>query len=85
MEDEAALYEKRRRQQETRDLLDLTLRMKMRKKAKEEQEQLAFDLKMLEQLLEQSRNEARETAQRKVKINTVKLHHFKSVASYIAN
>lgn len=38
----------------------------MKKKAKEEQEELAFDLKMLEQLLEESRNEAMEQMQRKV-------------------
>lgn len=38
----------------------------MKKKAKEEQEELAFDLKMLEQLLEESRNEAMEQIQRKV-------------------
>ena len=38
----------------------------MKKKAKAEQEELAFDLKMLEQLLEESRNEAMEQMQRKV-------------------
>jgi len=38
---------------------------KMKKKAKLEQEQLAFDLKNLEQLLEDSRNEAMEQLQRK--------------------
>lgn len=37
----------------------------MKKKAKAEQEELAFDLKMLEQLLEESRNEAMEQMQRK--------------------
>ena len=40
--------------------------LKMKKKAREEQEELAFDLKMLEQLLEESRNEAMEQLQRKV-------------------
>jgi uncharacterized protein YbjQ (UPF0145 family) len=38
----------------------------MRRKAKEVQEQLAFDMKILEQLLEESRNEAMEQMQRKV-------------------
>ncbi len=38
----------------------------MEKQAKENQEQLAFDLQILEQLLEESRNEAKEQAQRKV-------------------
>lgn len=65
MEDEKNRQEKARKQQETRDMLDRSLVSKARKKAKEEQEQLAFDLKMLEQLLEESRNEAMETMQRK--------------------
>ena len=68
MEEMQALEEKRQRQQEMRNVLNLTLRMKMKKEAKEEQEQLAFDMKMLEQLLEESRNEAMEQEQRKVKI-----------------
>lgn len=68
MEEAAAAEEKRRRQQEMRDMLDLTLKMKMQKKAREEQEQLAFDLKMLEQLLEESRNEAMEQLQRKIEL-----------------
>lgn len=66
LEEAAALEEKRRRQQETRDMLDMTLKMKLRKKAREEQEQLAFDLKLLEKLLEESHNEAIEQVQRKV-------------------
>lgn len=57
--------EKIRQQQQTRDMLDLSLQLKMKKKAKAEQEELAFDLKMLEQLLEESRNEAMEQMQRK--------------------
>lgn len=68
LEEQAAAEEKHRRQQETRDMLDLTLKMKMRKKARDEQEQLAFDLKMLEQLLEESRNEAMEQMQRKIEL-----------------
>ncbi len=38
----------------------------MEREAREEQEQLAFDMKILEALLEASRNEAMEQAQRKV-------------------
>lgn len=65
LEDERARQEKIRKQADTRNMLDRSLASKARKKAKEEQEQLAFDLKMLEQLLEESRNEAMETIQRK--------------------
>ena len=43
-----------------------SLRLKKEKEAKELQEQLAFDMKILEQLLEESRNEAMEQTQRKV-------------------
>lgn len=80
MEEAAAAEEKRRRQQEMRDMLDLSLKMKMRKKAKDEQEQLAFDLKMLEQLLEESRNEAKEQLQRKVSCYVLDHDVFRSVA-----
>lgn len=69
MEEAKAREDKLRQQQETRDQLDLSLKLKMKKKAKAEQEQLAFDLKILEQLLEESRNEAMEQMQRKVKIS----------------
>lgn len=48
-------------------MLDKTLKMKLRKRAKEEQEQLAFDLKMLEELLEATHNEAKEEQQKKVR------------------
>ncbi|XP_059155375.1 cilia- and flagella-associated protein 53-like [Physella acuta] len=65
MEDEIAHQEKVRKQQEMRDMLEHSRAFKARKKAKEEQEQMAFDLKMLEQLLEESRNEVIETTQRK--------------------
>ena len=48
-------------------MYERSLRMKMEKTAKEMQEQLAFDLQILEQLLEESRNEAMEEAKRKVR------------------
>lgn len=47
-------------------MLDHSLQLKLKKKAREEQEQLAFDMKILQQLLEESHNEAMEQAQRKV-------------------
>jgi len=68
LEEQKARAEKLRMQQETRDILDMSLKLKMKKKAKLEQEQLAFDLKILEQLLEESRNEAMEMLQRKVRV-----------------
>ena len=47
-------------------MYDKSLQLKHEKQAREMQEELAFDLKILEQLLEESKNEAREHAQRKV-------------------
>ena len=74
LEERQALEEKRRRQNETRQIYDQSLRMKLEKQAKENQEQLAFDLKILEQLLEESRNEAKEQAQRKVRSILIQIH-----------
>lgn len=67
LEERRALEEKIEKQTATREMLDMSLRVKMKKRAKDEQEQLAFELKMLEQLLEESRNEAMEQVQRKVR------------------
>jgi len=47
-------------------MYDKSLQLKHEKQAREMQEELAFDLKILEQLLEESKNEAMEQAQRKV-------------------
>ena len=66
LEEAAALDEKRRRQEEVRMMYDKSLRLKREKEARQLQEQLAFDMKILEQLLEESRNEAMEQQQRKV-------------------
>ena len=67
LEEAAALDEKRRRQEEGRMMYDKSLRLKREKEARQLQEQLAFDMKILEQLLEESRNEAMEQQQRKVR------------------
>ena len=71
LEEQKAFEEKHRRAQETREMLDRTLRMKMEREAREEQEQLAFDMKLLEEILEASRNEAMEQAQRKVSLGVL--------------
>lgn len=66
LEEQREAEEKRRRQIESKQLYETNLRLKMKKKAREEQEQLAFDMKVLEALLEETANEAAEIAQRKV-------------------
>ena len=60
--------EKQRRQEETKTNLDYSLKLKMKKKAKEVQEELAMDMKILEQMLSESSNEAMQQLQRKVHI-----------------
>lgn len=47
-------------------MYDHSVELKNQRRAKEEQEQLAFDMKILEQVLEESRNEAKEMSTRKV-------------------
>ena len=68
LEEAAALEEKHRKQNETRQMFDKSVRMKREREARNMQEQLAFDMKILEQLLEETRNEAMEAQQRKVQI-----------------
>jgi len=66
LEEEKAAEEKRRQQKAAKDMLDETLRMKRAAQMKQEQEELAFDRKILEQLLVQSKAEQLEQVQRKV-------------------
>ena len=66
LEEQRALHEKSQQQQQTRDDLAKNIRLKMKRKAKEMQEELALDMQILEKLLTDTRNEALEIAQRKV-------------------
>lgn len=65
LEEQRAMAEKRALQQEMRDGLDQNIKLKAKRMAKEVQEELALDMKILEKLLEESRNEAMEITQRK--------------------
>jgi len=75
LEEEREAEEKRRRQIESKQLYETNLRLKMKKKAREEQEQLAFDMKVLETLLQESANEAAEMAQRKKELREENLRY----------
>ena len=59
--------DKRRRQLETKMMLDYSLKLKLKKRAKEVQEELAFDMKLLEQMLTENTNEAKEALEHKVR------------------
>lgn len=60
------MEEKRRRQEETKADLDYSLKLKMKKKAKDVQQELALDMKLLEQMLTATTNEAMQSLQKKV-------------------
>ena len=59
--------EKQRQQEETKANLDYSLKLKMKLRAKAVQEELALDMKILEQMLSESSNEAMQQLQRKVR------------------
>lgn len=65
LEDERMKEEKKRQQELTRAELNLSLRQKMKKKAREMQEELAMDMKLLQEMLQQTSNEDAERQQRK--------------------
>ena len=70
LEEQRMKEEKRRRQEETKADLDYSLKLKMKKRAKEVQQELALDMKLLEQMLTATTNEAMQSLQRKVKTVT---------------
>lgn len=65
LEEERRLADKRRKQREMRNTLDYSLKLKLKRQAKEIQEELALDMKILEDLLQATKNEAQETLARK--------------------
>ncbi|XP_065910618.1 cilia- and flagella-associated protein 53-like [Dysidea avara] len=69
IEEQRMREDKVRSQENTRNMLDYSLKLKMKRKAKEVQEELALDMKILEQLLQETDNEAMEQLQRKRELN----------------
>ena len=68
LEQERGKEDKRVSQDRRRAELDLSLRMKMKRKAREMQEELAMDMKLLQEVLQKTTNEDLERNQRKVSI-----------------
>lgn len=58
--------DKKRRQRDNKMALDYSLKLKMKQRAKEVQEELAFDMKLLEQMLTEHTNETQDNLQHKV-------------------
>nr|XP_004226085.1 cilia- and flagella-associated protein 53 [Ciona intestinalis] len=65
LEEERASQQKRLLQKQHKSSLEKSMKLKLQREAKEQQEELALDMKILEQLLEESRNEAHEMVERK--------------------
>ncbi|XP_039257804.1 cilia- and flagella-associated protein 53-like [Styela clava] len=65
MEEQRAIQLKREQQRAHKNALEKSMKLKGRRAAQETQEELALDMKILEQLLEESRNEAHEIAENK--------------------
>ncbi|XP_043934187.1 cilia- and flagella-associated protein 53 [Protopterus annectens] len=68
LEVERAHLDKLKKQQQTRDNLEKSLRIKMKQEAREQQEELALDIKIMEQLLKDSHDDAEEQRQRKLQL-----------------
>lgn len=68
LEEKRAMEQKKLGQKQHKASLESSMKMKLRRAAQERQEELALDMKILEQLLEESRNEAQEMLQRKIQM-----------------
>lgn len=73
LEEERNKEDKRRNQERTRAELDMSLRLKMKRKAREMQEELAMDMKLLQEILQKTSDEDLHRHQRKVNYSTKKL------------
>lgn len=69
--------EKLRKQKAARRSREVSIRLKKEKEAKEKQEELAVDMKILEKLLEDTRNEVKEESQRKREMREENLRFMK--------
>lgn len=68
MENERALREKQQKQSQVRNMLDHSIRLKMKRLARDQQEELALDMKIMEQIMQDSHDDTEEKRQRKVRI-----------------
>lgn len=66
LEEERQRQEKLQSQESRRRLLDQSLRLKMKRLAQQQQDELALDMSILEQLLAEERDEKQGEATRKV-------------------
>eukprot|EP00731_Ephydatia_muelleri_P034004 Em0044g24a len=76
LEEQRMQEEKRHKQEETKAMLDYSVKLKMKRKAKDVQEELAMDMKILEQMLAESNNEAKEELEKKNRLRD-EIHKYK--------
>ncbi|KAM9329687.1 cilia- and flagella-associated protein 53 [Gastrophryne carolinensis] len=68
MEDERALQEKQRKQSQVRSMLDHSIRLKMKRLNREQQEELALDMKIMEQILQDTHDDTEEKRHKKLEL-----------------
>ncbi|KAM3937562.1 cilia- and flagella-associated protein 53 [Leptodactylus fuscus] len=68
LEDERALREKQQKQSQVRNMLNLSVRLKMKRLAQEQQEELALDMKIMEQIMQDSHDDTQEKRLRKLEL-----------------
>ncbi|XP_075049846.1 cilia- and flagella-associated protein 53 [Mixophyes fleayi] len=68
LEDERALQEKKQKQSHVRRMLDHSIRLKMKRLARDQQEELLLDMKIMEQIMQDSQDDTEEKRQRKLEL-----------------
>ncbi|XP_061409850.1 cilia- and flagella-associated protein 53-like [Lethenteron reissneri] len=68
VEEERAQQDKQRQRQQTRAMLDSSVRFKLQRLARERQEEMDLDMRLLEQMVQTSSNESQDQQQRKMEL-----------------
>ncbi|XP_063312870.1 cilia- and flagella-associated protein 53 [Pelobates fuscus] len=68
MEDERALHEKLQKQANVRNVLDKSVRLKMKRLAQDQQEELALDMKIMDQIMQDTHDDTKEKNLRKLEL-----------------
>ncbi|XP_063815305.1 cilia- and flagella-associated protein 53 [Pseudophryne corroboree] len=68
LEDERALREKQQKQSQVRSMLDHSIRLKMKRLARDQQEELMLDMKIMEQIMQDSQDDTEEKHLRKLEL-----------------
>ncbi|KAM5192864.1 cilia- and flagella-associated protein 53 [Mantella aurantiaca] len=68
LEDERAVREKQQKQSQVRNMLDHSVRLKMKRLARDQQEELALDMKIMDQIMQDTHDDTKEKQQRKLEL-----------------